>query len=78
MMAGSAKIIMTAATSYQLAIDVELTVRLHVGRFGRFVFAPGRYVYTGSANRNIEARIGRHLRKEKALAPFNWTEIRVG
>jgi Uri superfamily endonuclease len=56
-----------AATSYQLEIDVERTIRIRVGRLGRFLFPAGRYVYTGSAKRNIEARIARHLRKEKTL-----------
>ena len=27
----------------------------------------GRYVYTGSAKRNVDARIARHLRHDKAL-----------
>ena len=58
---------MTAATSYQLRINVERPVRIHVGRLGLFLFPAGRYVYTGSAKRNLEARIARHLRKEKAL-----------
>jgi Uri superfamily endonuclease len=58
---------MAAATSYQLEIYVERPVRIRVGRLGRFQFPAGRYVYTGSARRNIEARIARHLRKEKAL-----------
>ena len=58
---------MTATTSYQLRINVEKPVRIRVGRLGLFLFPAGRYVYTGSAKRNLEARIARHLRKEKAL-----------
>jgi Uri superfamily endonuclease len=58
---------MTATTSYQLRINVERPVRIRVGRLGLFLFPAGRYVYTGSAKRNLEARIARHLRKEKAL-----------
>ena len=58
---------MTASISYQLRIDVKRPVRIRVGRLGRFLFPAGRYVYTGSAKRNLEARIARHLRKEKAL-----------
>lgn len=58
---------MTAATSYQLRIEVKRPVRVQVGCLGRFIFPAGRYIYTGSAKRNIEARIARHLRKEKAL-----------
>jgi Uri superfamily endonuclease len=56
-----------AAISYQLSIDVDRPVRVRVGRLGRFLFPAGRYVYTGSAKRNLEARIARHLRKEKTL-----------
>lgn len=58
---------MKTAISYQLSIDVDRPVRVRVGRLGRFLFPAGRYVYTGSAKRNLEARIARHLRKEKAL-----------
>ncbi len=58
---------MTAMISYQLAIDVKRPVRIRIGRLGHFLFPAGRYVYTGSAKRNLEARIARHLRKEKAL-----------
>ena len=58
---------MTATISYQLRIDVKRPVRMRVGRLGHFLFPAGRYVYTGSAKRNLEARIARHLRKGKAL-----------
>lgn len=53
--------------TYQLAIKVAKAVRISVGRFGDLVFPAGRYVYTGSAKRNIEARIARHLSKDKTL-----------
>ncbi len=58
---------MPAAISYQLRIDVKKPIRIGVGRLGRFLFPAGRYVYTGSAKRNLDARIARHLRKEKRL-----------
>lgn len=58
---------MAEPTSYQLIIEVRRPVRIPVGRLGTFLFPSGRYVYTGSAKRNIEARIARHLRKKKAL-----------
>lgn len=54
-------------TTYQLLIDVERSLHLAVGRLGTFDFPAGRYVYTGSARRNFEARIQRHLRRDKAL-----------
>jgi Uri superfamily endonuclease len=34
---------------------------------GEFDFPAGDYVYTGSAKRNFEARVARHLRREKTL-----------
>lgn len=53
--------------TYQLAITLAAPARVAVGRLGVFEFPAGRYVYTGSARRNLEARIARHLRKEKTL-----------
>lgn len=55
------------AVSYQLRIEVEQALRIEVGRLGEFSFPAGCYVYTGSARRNLEARIARHLRQEKKL-----------
>jgi len=54
-------------TTYQLLIDVARPLRIVVGCLGEFDFPAGRYVYTGSAKRNFEARVARHLRREKAL-----------
>lgn len=53
--------------SYQLNIILVESARLTIGQFGTFDFPAGHYVYTGSAKRNIEARIARHLRQDKAL-----------
>jgi Uri superfamily endonuclease len=54
-------------TTYQLHIHVPRPLRIAVGRLGSFDFPAGDYVYTGSAKRNFQARVDRHLRKEKAL-----------
>lgn len=54
-------------TAYQLHIRLTQPLRLQIGRFGEFDFPAGDYVYTGSAKRNFEARIARHLRRDKAL-----------
>lgn len=54
-------------TTYQLLIDVPRRLRVQIGRLGEFEFPAGRYAYTGSAKRNLAARIARHLRREKAL-----------
>lgn len=53
--------------TYQLLIAVAQPLRLSVGRLGDCRFPPGRYVYTGSAKKNFEARIARHLRQDKKL-----------
>jgi len=53
--------------SYQLGIEVGRPVEVQVGRFGRYRFAAGLYVYTGSARRAYAARLRRHLSREKKL-----------
>ena len=54
--------------AYGLLIDSESAVAVRIGRRGR-VLAPGLYLYCGSANGpgGIAGRVGRHLRREKAL-----------
>jgi Uri superfamily endonuclease len=56
-----------AQTSYQLLIDVARPLRCTIGSLGVFDVAAGRYLYTGSARRNLEARIARHLRQNKTM-----------
>jgi Uri superfamily endonuclease len=53
--------------AYQLVIEVVQPARIAIGSLGVCAFAAGRYVYTGSAVRNLEARIARHLSCAKAL-----------
>lgn len=57
----------TAATTYQVFIRVPENIRLGIGRLGEYLFPAGMYVYTGSARRNIQARLARHRRKYKTL-----------
>lgn len=47
--------------AYRLHIRVARPVAVTVGRLGRFTFPAGRYIYTGSARRGLEARVARHL-----------------
>lgn len=54
-------------TTYQLRIRLAQPLHIQIGRFGEFDFPAGDYVYTGSAKRNFEARIARHLRRDKRL-----------
>lgn len=58
---------MIAPRSYLLHILLPQPLRVAIGRLGAFDFPAGRYVYTGSARRNLEARVARHLRQEKKL-----------
>jgi Uri superfamily endonuclease len=46
--------------SYQLKIKVCAPVCVAVGRLGTLLFPAGSYVYTGSARKNIGARVRRH------------------
>ena len=57
----------TADRTYQLHILVSRPLLLVVGRLGVIDFPPGLYVYTGSARRNLDARVKRHLRRDKRL-----------
>ena len=53
--------------TYQLLIQVAQPVTVSVGRLGPCSFPAGRYVYTGSARRNMAARLARHLSPRKLL-----------
>jgi Uri superfamily endonuclease len=56
----------TPAT-YQLEIVLAAPARITIGRLGVYDFPAGRYIYTGSAKRNLDARVARHLRRDKRL-----------
>ncbi len=47
--------------SYQLQIEILKPVRVTVGNLGPLRLPAGLYVYTGSARKNIHARVRRHL-----------------
>lgn len=53
--------------TYQLLFRVDRPRHVRVGRLGTFVFPAGRYVYTGSAKRALEARVERHLSGARRL-----------
>lgn len=55
------------AITYQLHIQLSRDCTARIGRLGQFTFPAGRYVYTGSARRNLAARVRRHLSSTKAL-----------
>ncbi len=58
-----------APDSYQLLIHLKQGCRIEVGALGQFSFEAGYYIYTGSAKRNLPARLARHCRKNK---PLRW------
>ncbi len=53
--------------TYALVIRLSKSEKIRIGRLGTFVFPSGFYVYVGSAfgPGGIEARVSRHLRKNK-------------
>jgi len=53
--------------SYVLMAKMERRRRIKVGKLGEIEFEKGYYAYVGSAMNGIEARIRRHLRKDKKL-----------
>lgn len=52
---------------YILLIEIEEELLLTIGKLGTFQFKPGFYLYVGSARKNLQARINRHLRYDKKL-----------
>ncbi len=53
--------------TYRLHIIVARPRILRIGQLGIFRFPAGRYFYTGSARRNLVARVRRHLSQDKKL-----------
>jgi len=54
---------------YILKIRLEKKSKIEIGALGKKFFAPGYYFYTGTAQRNLEARIKRHYSRDKN---FHW------
>jgi len=52
---------------YCLIIKVKTDITPKIGALGKIRFKKGIYVYTGSAQNNLEKRIKRHLSKKKKL-----------
>jgi Uri superfamily endonuclease len=48
--------------SYLLVLRLDRSRAISVGKLGRFDFAPGWYVYAGSALGGLEQRLAHHLR----------------
>lgn len=52
---------------YLLELLLKEGRSLWIGKLGEWEFAPGYYYYAGTAQRNLQNRVKRHLRKEKTL-----------
>ena len=52
---------------YALKIRLNKDASIKVGALGNVHFKKGNYVYVGSAQRNLEKRVERHLQSEKKL-----------
>jgi Uri superfamily endonuclease len=48
--------------AYILRIRLRQPAHIQVGQQGRMPFSPGDYLYIGSAIRNLDGRINRHIR----------------
>lgn len=54
-------------TLYMIQCYLPEEKKITVGKLGTFFFPAGHYIYVGSAKRNIQARVNRHLKIEKKL-----------
>jgi sugar fermentation stimulation protein A len=52
---------------YLLVLRVVVPLTVNVGALGRIDFAPGYYIYCGSARRNLSKRLARHMTRNKRL-----------
>ncbi|MEN2975034.1 MAG: GIY-YIG nuclease family protein [Candidatus Caldarchaeales archaeon] len=52
---------------YILVLDIARRVKIRIGSLGEVFFIPGRYIYVGSGQNNVEKRIMRHFRKYKKI-----------
>lgn len=53
--------------TYSLIIYLPKDSEIKVGKLGKIKFMKGNYAYIGSALKNLEKRVERHLREEKKL-----------
>jgi sugar fermentation stimulation protein A len=54
---------------YVAVFRVERLLRIRVGHLGGRTFKRGVYLYVGSAQKNLRARLARHARRDK---PLRW------
>jgi len=52
---------------YVIVIKVNKDTNINIGALGNLSFTKGLYAYVGSAQKNLQKRIKRHLRKQKHI-----------
>ena len=52
---------------YVIVIKVNKDTNINIGALGNLPFTKGLYAYVGSAQKNLQKRIKRHLRKQKHI-----------
>jgi Uri superfamily endonuclease len=52
---------------YALLMKVSNDSMISIGKLGELKFKAGHYIYIGSAQNGLEARINRHVREQKKL-----------
>jgi Uri superfamily endonuclease len=52
---------------YVIVIKVNKDTNIDIGALGNLPFKKGLYAYVGSAQKNLQKRIQRHLRKQKRI-----------
>jgi Uri superfamily endonuclease len=58
---------MVSRGAYCLCVYVKDEVDVEVGALGRLSFAPGRYIYVGSALNGLIARVTRHVNTSRGV-----------
>ncbi len=53
--------------TYVLLMDISRPVGITIGKLGSIEFKEGAYAYVGSALGGLEARVGRHTKKDKRM-----------
>jgi len=58
-------IIKKSEATYILVINISEDLEIKIGQLGEVFFKEGDYIYIGSAKACLDARLRRHLRKDK-------------
>lgn len=54
-------------STYSLYIQISRKISINIGKLGKVDFPKGIYLYCGSARKNFDARIKRHLARNKKI-----------